>query len=90
VGGDRDGTGGDVRAFRLWPSDCIGVPLPGVQLKLAPVGDKLEIRVKGPNVTPGYHQRPDLTAAAFDEEGFYRTGDAVRLIEEPPPVRAAL
>jgi feruloyl-CoA synthase len=46
--------------------------------------------VKGPNVTPGYHQRPDLTAAAFDEEGFYRTGDAVRLIEEPPPVRAAL
>jgi feruloyl-CoA synthase len=66
-------------------SDCIGVPLPGVQLKLAPVGDKLEVRVKGPNVTPGYHRRPELTAAAFDEEGFYRTGDAVRLIDEAAP-----
>jgi feruloyl-CoA synthase len=59
----------------------IGVPLPGVQVKLAPVGAKLELRVKGPNVTPGYLGRPDLTRAAFDEEGFYRTGDAGRLIE---------
>ena len=66
-------------------SDCIGVPLPGVELKLAPAGEKLEIRVKGPNVTPGYHQRPDLTATAFDDEGYYRTGDAVRLIDEDDP-----
>jgi feruloyl-CoA synthase len=71
--------------FRSGRSDCIGVPLPGVQLKLAPVADKLEIRVKGPNVTSGYHRRPDLTAAAFDDEGFYRTGDAVRLIDEAIP-----
>jgi feruloyl-CoA synthase len=71
--------------FASGRSDCIGVPLPGVQLKLAPVADKLEIRVKGPNVTPGYHRHPDLTAAAFDEEGFYRTGDAVRLIDEASP-----
>jgi len=71
--------------FTSGRSDCIGVPLPGVQLKLSPVGDKLEIRVKGPNVTPGYHRRPDLTAAAFDEEGFYRTGDAVRLIDQASP-----
>jgi feruloyl-CoA synthase len=71
--------------FTAGRSDCIGVPLPGVQLKLSPVGDKLEIRVKGPNVTPGYHRRPDLTAAAFDDEGFYRTGDAVRLMNEASP-----
>ncbi len=71
--------------FASGRSDCIGVPLPGVQLKLSPVGDKLEIRVKGPNVTPGYHRRSDLTAAAFDDEGFYRTGDAVRLIDETSP-----
>jgi feruloyl-CoA synthase len=66
-------------------SDCIGVPLPGVRLKLVPLGDKLEIRVKGPSVTPGYHRQPELTAAAFDDEGFYRTGDAVRLIDEAAP-----
>jgi len=71
--------------FTSGRSDCIGVPLPGVRLKLAPVGDKLEIRVRGPNVTPGYHRRPDLTAAVFDDEGFYRTGDAVRLIDEAAP-----
>jgi feruloyl-CoA synthase len=71
--------------FTSGRSDCIGVPLPGVQLKLAPVGDKLEIRVKGPNVTPGYHGRPDLEASAFDGGGFYRTGDAVRLIDEASP-----
>ncbi len=71
--------------FTSGRSDCIGVPLPGVRLKLAPVGDKLEIRVQGPNVTPGYHGRPDLEAAAFDDEGFYRTGDAVRLIDEASP-----
>jgi feruloyl-CoA synthase len=68
-------------------SDCIGVPLPGVELKLARVGDKQEIRVRGPHVTPGYHARPDLTAAAFDEEGFYRTGDAVELIDATDPAR---
>jgi feruloyl-CoA synthase len=56
---------------------CIGVPLPGVTLKLAPQAGKLEIRLKGPNVTPGYVRDPEATAAAFDDEGFYRTGDAV-------------
>ncbi len=56
----------------------IGVPVPGVELKLVPAGEKLEVRVRGPNVTPGYWKRPDLTADAFDEEGFYKPGDAVR------------
>jgi feruloyl-CoA synthase len=73
--------------FASGRADCIGVPLPGVELKLAPVGDKLEVRVKGPNVMPGYHRRPDLDAEAFDDEGFYRTGDAVRLIDEQAPER---
>jgi feruloyl-CoA synthase len=68
-------------------SDCIGVPLPGVEIKLVPDGGKREIRVRGPNVTPGYHARPDLTAAAFDDEGFYRTGDAAELIDPTQPER---
>ena len=66
-------------------ADCIGVPLPGVDVKLAPVGDRLEIRVRGPNVTPGYAGRPDLTEAAFDSGGFYRTGDAVTLVDPGDP-----
>lgn len=59
----------------------IGIPMPGVETKLAPVGSKLEVRVKGPNVTPGYWKEPQLTARAFDEEGYYRFGDAARFID---------
>ena len=66
-------------------SDCIGVPLPGVSIKLAPVGPKREIRVKGPSVTPGYHDDPEKTGEAFDEDGYYRTGDAVRLVDDDDP-----
>jgi feruloyl-CoA synthase len=64
---------------------CIGVPLPGTQVKLVPAEGAYEIRVKGPNVTPGYFARPDLTAAAFDSEGFYRSGDAVALADPDDP-----
>ena len=64
---------------------CIGAPLPGALVKLAPVEDAYEIRVQGPNVTPGYYGRPDLTAAAFDAEGFYRTGDAVAFADPGDP-----
>jgi feruloyl-CoA synthase len=63
------------------PTGCIGVPIPGVRVKLAPVGDKLEIRVSGPNVTAGYFRRPDLTEELFDAEGFYCSGDAATLID---------
>src|SRR5690349_19327417 len=63
----------------------IGVPAPGCEIKLVPSGAKLEIRVRGPNVTPGYWKRPDLTAAAFDEDGFYKPGDAVRLADPGDP-----
>ena len=64
---------------------CIGAPLPGVLVKLAPVEDAYEIRVQGPNVTPGYYARPDLTAEAFDAEGFYRTGDSVAFADPGDP-----
>ena len=71
-----------------WASDGngeIGLPVAGVEIKLLPVEDRYEIRVRGPNVTPGYYGRPDLTEAAFDEDGFYRTGDLVQLIDPARP-----
>ncbi len=63
----------------------IGVPTPGVDIKLVPNGGKLEIRVKSPYVTPGYWKREDLTTAAFDDEGFYMIGDAVLLADDRDP-----
>jgi feruloyl-CoA synthase len=68
-------------------SGNIGVPIPGTELKLVPSGDKLEVRVRGPNVTPGYWKAPELTAQAFDAEGFYLIGDAVKFAD---PARPAL
>jgi feruloyl-CoA synthase len=68
----------------------IGVPGPGMQVKLTPVDDKLEIRVKGPNVTPGYFKADDLTAKAFDEDGWLMTGDAVRLADPNNPSAGVL
>jgi feruloyl-CoA synthase len=63
----------------------VGNPCAGVDVKLVPAGKKLEIRVRGPNITPGYWRRPDLTQALFDEEGFYRPGDAVRFADPDDP-----
>ena len=63
----------------------IGLPMPGAELKMVPDGTKLEMRVRGPNVTPGYYRRPDLTKDVFDEEGFYRTGDAGKLKDPENP-----
>jgi feruloyl-CoA synthase len=65
----------------------IGPPMPGVEAKLMPHGDKLEIRIRGPNVTPGYWRMPDLTKAAFDDEGFFITGDAVTFVDEQDAAR---
>jgi feruloyl-CoA synthase len=56
----------------------VGFPGPGVELKLVPCGEKLEMRLRGPGITPGYWRQPELTRAAFDQEGFYRIGDALR------------
>ena len=77
---------------RMWQSrdsTNMGVPVPGVELKLVPNEGKLEARVKGPNVTPGYWRQPELTAKAFDAEGYYCLGDAVRF-EDPNDPREGL
>jgi feruloyl-CoA synthase len=58
----------------------VGLPQPGVTLKLIPVGDRMELRIKGPQIMPCYYKAPELNAAAFDEEGFFKTGDAVRWV----------
>ena len=65
----------------------VGLPLPGITLKLVPNGTKLEVRVKGPTVTSGYHNDPKKTAEAFDEEGFYKLGDAARFVDEADPAQ---
>jgi feruloyl-CoA synthase len=68
----------------------IGLPLPGITLKLVPNGQKLEVRVKGPTVTPGYLNRPDLTEEAFDEEGFYKLGDAAKFVDPLEPAKGLI
>ncbi|MBC5765431.1 feruloyl-CoA synthase [Ramlibacter albus] len=64
---------------------CIGLPLPGVHLKFVPNAGKLEMRVRGPNVFPGYRNAPELTAKAFDEDGYYLIGDAGKLVDAADP-----
>ena len=85
--------------FPITRSDVLGVPLPGVELALVPAGEKVagvegvgryEVRVRGANVTPGYHRRPDLTRESFDEEGFLRTGDAVAFVDPDDPAAGLL
>jgi feruloyl-CoA synthase len=73
--------------FHMDRPGVIGLPVAGCELKLVPFGGKLEVRVRGTNVTPGYYKRPDLTASAFDEEGFYRIGDAVKLADARDPAK---
>lgn len=71
-----------------WPNErmgLIGLPVPGTSVKLIPAAGKLEFRVKGPQVTAGYLGRPELSAESFDEEGFYRLGDAARFVEPAEP-----
>ena len=68
----------------------IGLPFPGVELKMVPVGSKYELRLRGVNVTPGYFGRPDLTKAAFDEEGFYCIGDAGVFVDPEDPVQGII
>ncbi|MCI3131314.1 feruloyl-CoA synthase [Phenylobacterium aquaticum] len=73
-----------------WTNDrmgLMGLPLPGTAVKLAPAGDKLEFRVKGPQVTSGYLGLTQVSADSFDEDGFYRLGDAARFIDPEDPAQ---
>lgn len=79
--------------FVYWPVEragLIGLPLAGVTIKLVPNGAKLEVRVKGATVTPGYYKDEQNTTAAFDEEGFYRLGDAARFVDQSDPTAGLL
>jgi feruloyl-CoA synthase len=64
----------------------LGLPQPGVALKLVPSGDRMELRIKGPHIMSGYYRADALNAAAFDEEGYFRTGDAVRWVDPARPL----
>ncbi|MBS0337323.1 MAG: feruloyl-CoA synthase [Proteobacteria bacterium] len=71
--------------YHIERAGVVGNPGPGTELKLVPSGGKLEVRVRGPNVTPGYWRRDDLTRDAFDAEGYYRIGDAMRFADASDP-----
>ena len=73
--------------FDIERAGVIGLPTPGVELKLIPNAGKMEMRIRGPNVTPGYFKRDDLTRAAFDDEGFYCIGDAGRFADPHDPAK---
>jgi feruloyl-CoA synthase len=71
--------------WQLDGAGCIGSPLPGMEIRFVPNAGKLEMRIKGVTVTPGYRNSPRETAAAFDDEGYYRIGDAGRLVDAERP-----
>jgi feruloyl-CoA synthase len=73
--------------FMMERPGIIGLPVAGCELKLVPAAGKLEVRVRGPNITPGYYRRDDLTRAAFDDEGFYCIGDAVKFADPEDPAK---
>jgi len=68
----------------------IGLPVPGTELKMLPSGSKMELRLRGPNMTPGYFRRNDLTSEAFDADGFYKTGDAGKFVDPEDPAKGIL
>jgi feruloyl-CoA synthase len=76
--------------WKLARAGCIGAPLPGMELKFIPNGEKLEMRVRGVSVFPGYRNAPALTTQAFDEEGYYRIGDAGFLVDDDRPERGVV
>jgi feruloyl-CoA synthase len=79
--------------YMTWDSDVwgnIGLPVPESELKLAPNGDRLEARFKGPHITPGYYREPEMTAKAFDDDGFFRIGDAMRFLDPDDPAKGLL
>jgi feruloyl-CoA synthase len=84
-GSTETAPGATIVHFPIERAGYIGLPLPGCEIKLVTNSGRLEIRARGPNITPGYWKRPDLTESAFDEDGFFKTGDAGRLAEADMP-----
>jgi feruloyl-CoA synthase len=78
------------RTWQSRDSANMGVPVPGVELKLVPSEGKLEARLRGPNITPGYWRQDELTAAAFDEDGFYKLGDALKFEHPADPAKGLI
>jgi len=76
-----------------WPNDrmgMIGLPIPGTSVRLVPQAGKLDFRVKGPQISPGYLGQPELSARAFDDEGFYAIGDAARFVDPADPAQGMI
>ena len=90
LGGTETGPSATFATFLDGRSGGIGVPVAGIDYKLVPAGHKLEGRVRGPSVTPGYWRAPELTRKAFDEEGYFRSGDAVKFVDPADPSRGLL
>ena len=78
------------RTWDTQDASNMGLPPPGAEVKLVPVGDKYEMRLKGPHIFPGYWRQPELTAQAFDEEGYYRLGDAFVFEDEQAPQKGLI
>lgn len=76
--------------FPIARAGVIGLPVPGTELKMLPSAGKLELRLRGPNITPGYFRQDELTQQAFDEEGFYKTGDAGKFADPDDPSQGIL
>ncbi len=76
--------------FHMDRPGVIGLPVAECELKLVPSAGKLEVRVRGPNVMPGYYKQPNLTKAAFDQEGFYCIGDAVKFADPADPTKGVI
>ena len=73
--------------FAISQPGIVGLPIPGLSMRLVPDGDKLEVRIKGPMVTPGYWRDAERTATSFDTDGYFRTGDAARFADPDDPAR---
>ncbi|MEA2834534.1 MAG: feruloyl-CoA synthase [Methylobacteriaceae bacterium] len=84
-GATETAPGATIVHFPIERAGYIGLPVPGCEIKLVPNSGRLEIRARGHNITPGYWKRPDLTEQAFDEEGYFKTGDAGRFAEPDKP-----
>ena len=74
-------------AWNMDSAGAVGLPSPGITLKLVPLGDRYEMRLAGNNMARAYLKEPELTSAAFDEEGFYRIGDAVKWADDSDPMQ---